>query len=768
MELLVRPGRPSLLRALTRTHGWTYAWLGLVKLSNDLLGFSGPLLLRLLVAWLAAPPQPPSPEAAGGAGGSGAGGSAAGGAPGFLGALAAALGPSSPHFGLACVAALGGTAAARAFLNAHISYQMSRLACQLRAGFMTVLYRKALLAVSYEDDGGATAAAAIAAATAAAPQSRLAVGGGRQHRRRGRASAPAPKTPPSPPPPAGDEEQGAGGASTSTAGPVVVDAVPSDGGGQGRPNGLAGPHEEAGAGAAAGDHSSGNGSGDGGEGGRGAAVSGEAGGAAGASAGGGGEDVVTLMSVDTSRVVNLLQSGLEFVSMPVQLGVALYLLYTQVRAAFLAGLAVSLLLLPINRLIAGRIGSASVRMMAAKDARVSAMSELLRGIRAVRVAPAWEDFFVAKVASARCAELHSLAVRKYLDALCVYFWAATQLLFSGLTFGLLVAVGGPAALTPPVAFSSLALFGLLTGPLNALPWVINGVVEGVVSVRRLQRYLARAETKALWAYDDLELTLSDLPRSASAAVISAAAAAAAAATAPGSRRRGSGASFAAGITAVAFRCRIRSGLLAALREAVATGGGGDDDSAGSRGAEIRGTAQGGGGNDGGSAGPPVPLPGAVAWPPAVRLVNATFAWGPAARPCLRGVTLDVPRGGLTVLAGRVGSGKSSLLAAMLGGGELPCTAGTCHMYGVRRLSYAPQRPWVTAGSVRDNVLLGAEMDGRLYDQVLSACALLPDLAQLPAGDLTPLGDHGCKWVQLAVPWVVLYRPAGPCVMDRDV
>jgi ATP-binding cassette subfamily C (CFTR/MRP) protein 10 len=43
----------------------------------------------------------------------------------------------------------------------------------------------------------------------------------------------------------------------------------------------------------------------------------------------------------------------------------------------------------------------------------------------------------------RSAELSALARRKYLDALCVYFWAATQLLLSGTTFGLMVLLGQP-------------------------------------------------------------------------------------------------------------------------------------------------------------------------------------------------------------------------------------------------------------------------------------------------------------------------------------
>ena len=89
------------------------------------------------------------------------------------------------------------------------------------------------------------------------------------------------------------------------------------------------------------------------------------------------------------------------------------------------------------------------------------------------------------MAEARNGELQALAVRKYLDALCVYFWAATPILISLLTFGLFVLLGHE--LTAPIAFTSLALFNVLIAPLNSFPWVINGVVEAVVSVRRLQR-----------------------------------------------------------------------------------------------------------------------------------------------------------------------------------------------------------------------------------------------------------------------------------------
>jgi ATP-binding cassette subfamily C (CFTR/MRP) protein 10 len=57
-------------------------------------------------------------------------------------------------------------------------------------------------------------------------------------------------------------------------------------------------------------------------------------------------------------------------SLPFQIGVSLFLLYQQVGLAFLAGLGFALILIPINRWIANKIGDLSTEMMTQKDNRV--------------------------------------------------------------------------------------------------------------------------------------------------------------------------------------------------------------------------------------------------------------------------------------------------------------------------------------------------------------------------------------------------------------
>ena len=120
--------------------------------------------------------------------------------------------------------------------------------------------------------------------------------------------------------------------------------------------------------------------------------------------------IINFMSTDTDRVNNFGPSVHAAWSLPFQFTVTLVLLYQQVGVSFLAGVIITVLLVPANKAIASRIGSLSTKMMAAKDARVSVMSELLAGIRVIKCFT-WEDVFSSRVDEARTRELRHLAGR---------------------------------------------------------------------------------------------------------------------------------------------------------------------------------------------------------------------------------------------------------------------------------------------------------------------------------------------------------------------
>lgn len=56
------------------------------------------------------------------------------------------------------------------------------------------------------------------------------------------------------------------------------------------------------------------------------------------------------------------------------------------------------------------------------------------------------------------------------------------------------------------------------------------------------------------------------------------------------------------------------------------------------------------------------------------------------------------------------------------------------------VAYVPQQAWIQNATVQDNITFGHEKLKTWYHRVLEACALLPDLDILPAGDATEIGE----------------------------
>ncbi|KAF2418923.1 multidrug resistance-associated protein 1 [Tothia fuscella] len=123
----------------------------------------------------------------------------------------------------------------------------------------------------------------------------------------------------------------------------------------------------------------------------------------------------------------------------------------------------------------------------------------------------------------------------------------------------------------------------------------------------------------------------------------------------------------------------------------------------------------------------------------VRIRDATFTWNKVeGKHALENINFSANKGELTCVVGRVGSGKSSLLAAMLG--DLWKVRGEVVLRGSS--AYVAQSPWVMNASVKENIIFGHRNDSEFYDRTVKACALLDDFATLPDGDQTEVGERG--------------------------
>lgn len=150
--------------------------------------------------------------------------------------------------------------------------------------------------------------------------------------------------------------------------------------------------------------------------------------------------------------------------------------------------------------------------------------------------------------------------------------------------------------------------------------------------------------------------------------------------------------------------------------------------------------------------------------PAIEICNATFLWKStkglkedenydeeaavaSTKVALKNIRhFEARKGDLTCIVGRVGSGKSTFLQAILG--QLPCISGLDEhvppklVIRAKSIAYCPQQPWIMNASLKDNVIFGHRLNEDYYKATIRKCQLLPDLDILPDGDQTLVGEKG--------------------------
>uniref|UniRef100_A0A3B5QTI6 Canalicular multispecific organic anion transporter 2 n=1 Tax=Xiphophorus maculatus TaxID=8083 RepID=A0A3B5QTI6_XIPMA len=203
-------------------------------------------------------------------------------------------------------------------------------------------------------------------------------------------------------------------------------------------------------------------------------------------------EIVNLMSVDAQRFMDLTTFLNMLWSAPLQIMLALYFLWQNLGPSVLAGVAVMVMLIPFNAVIAMKTRAYQVEQMQHKDARIKLMNEILNGIKVLKLY-AWENSFKEKVLAIRQKELNVLRKTAYLGALSTMAWTSAPFLVALTTFAVFVSVDEKNVLDAEKAFVSLSLFNILRFPLNMLPQVISSLVQASVSLKRIQNFLSHDE-----------------------------------------------------------------------------------------------------------------------------------------------------------------------------------------------------------------------------------------------------------------------------------
>ncbi|XP_041520483.1 ATP-binding cassette sub-family C member 3 isoform X2 [Microtus oregoni] len=203
-------------------------------------------------------------------------------------------------------------------------------------------------------------------------------------------------------------------------------------------------------------------------------------------------EMVNLMSVDAQRFMDVSPFINLLWSAPLQVILAIYFLWQILGPSVLAGVAVIVLLIPLNGAVSIKMRSYQVQQMKFKDSRIKLMNEILNGIKVLKLY-AWEPSFLEQIEGIRQSELHLLRKGAYLQAVSTFIWVCTPFLVTLITLGVYVCVDENNVLDAEKAFVSLSLFNILKIPLNMLPQLISGLTQASVSLKRIQDFLNQDE-----------------------------------------------------------------------------------------------------------------------------------------------------------------------------------------------------------------------------------------------------------------------------------
>lgn len=401
-----------------------------------------------------------------------------------------------------------------------------------------------------------------------------------------------------------------------------------------------------------------------------------------------------------------------------QIIIALVLIFQQVGNATWVGVAYMVFLAPINVWVFSIVGKMRVRVLKYSDMRVKMMNEILTGIRIIKFY-AWEKAFGKEVSSVRAKEMDALTKLAYTVAVGFsILLLSTPIVQPIIVFVTYVNIQDE-PLTAATAFTTVALFNLMRFPFAFMPMGLLQYIQSRISLKRLERYLALPELTQYVQDTPPPDTPADsvYAQSGSISIIDGSF----------SWVDPDGPEIKPVQDEEKKKKKKKKESRASRRKSNLTTTTTSEEGADAANKNNMSNSYHG----------------------SVSSVG-TEESGKGLGITLQNITCQIEPGTLVAVVGSVGSGKSSLLSAMLGEMEsiqnskvfIPRQESEKDMHGFA--SYCSQTPWVVNDTLRGNILFGREFDEARYDRVVKCCALLDDIAVLPAGDLTEIGT--CEYL----------------------
>ncbi|XP_047441293.1 ATP-binding cassette sub-family C member 5 [Mugil cephalus] len=363
----------------------------------------------------------------------------------------------------------------------------------------------------------------------------------------------------------------------------------------------------------------------------------------------------------------------------------------------LLGSAVFIIFYPIMMLASRLTAYFRKKCVTVTDRRVRLMNEILGCIKFIKMY-CWEDAFAQNIHKVRSEEKRILERAGVVQSLTVGVAPIVVVIASVCTFTLHMALGYD--LTAAEAFTVVAVFNSMTFALKVTPLAMRSLSEGAVAVKRFQR---------LFMMDDRQAVLAKMEDPDNAVEFRDATLAWEKARSPATKPNPPP--------------KKQGGMKRLLRREKLT---------------LYIPAEDGKANKDGPNTQSLLTNMEQESPQST--ISSTQSIRPPLHKTLHRIDLRIKRGSLVGICGGVGTGKSSLLSALLG--QMTLLEGNVAASG--GFAYVSQQAWILNDSLKENILFGENYEPEKYNAVLEACCLLPDLAELPYRDMTEIGERGAN------------------------
>ncbi|OJJ44596.1 hypothetical protein ASPZODRAFT_168311 [Penicilliopsis zonata CBS 506.65] len=203
------------------------------------------------------------------------------------------------------------------------------------------------------------------------------------------------------------------------------------------------------------------------------------------------QSIINLAAVDARRIADFAASNFMIPSSMLKIVIAcVFLIQIIGWKSLCAGLAVSLIVTPVNVQLAKRYSNAQDNLMKYRDLKMAVVTEALQGIRQIKFS-ALEPQWQRKIGETRNTELKALWASFFYDIGLITIWILGPLMLSAVSLAVYATLNGE--LSASVAFTAMSIFGSLEMSLAFLPELISNGLEAKISSDRIDKYLDSEE-----------------------------------------------------------------------------------------------------------------------------------------------------------------------------------------------------------------------------------------------------------------------------------